>query len=169
MDLLMEELTAGLTDWHETWRMVIRLVASMLLGAVVGIQRQRAGKAAGVRTHMLVAMGSTLFVISCTASGMSSEGLSRVIQGLATGIGFIGAGSILKRQTSREIEGLTTAAGIWMTAATGVAVGLGKIGLAALGVLLTWMVLVLAGYVREALGSDEPEKTRAGSDGDREG
>ena len=132
MEILLEELTGGLSDWKQFTRFVIRLIAAMLLGAIVGYERERAGKAAGLRTHMLVAMGSALFVISCTASEMSIDGLSRVIQGIATGIGFIGAGAILKRRDEREIEGLTTAAGIYMTAATGVAVGLGLLGLALL-------------------------------------
>ncbi len=147
MKILVEELTRGLPDWTELTRDVIRLVAAMLLGAIVGYERERAGKAAGLRTHMLVAMGSALFVISCGASEMSMDGLSRVIQGIATGIGFIGAGAILKRQDEREIEGLTTAAGIYMTAATGVAVGLGALGIALLGVILAWVVLGLLGFV----------------------
>jgi putative Mg2+ transporter-C (MgtC) family protein len=74
-----------------------------------------------------------------------------VIQGIATGIGFIGAGAILKRRTEREIEGLTTAAGIWMTAAAGVAVGLGQIGVAFLSVLLTWIVLAGIGRIERAM------------------
>jgi putative Mg2+ transporter-C (MgtC) family protein len=129
MEILLEELTGGLPDWTEFTRFVIRLVAAMLLGAIVGYERERAGKAAGLRTHMLVAMGSALFVIACAGKEMSMDGLSRVIQGIATGIGFIGAGAILKRNDEREIQGLTTAAGIYMTAATGVAVGLGRLGL----------------------------------------
>ncbi len=120
----------------------------MLLGAVIGYQRERAGKAAGLRTHMLVSMGSALFVLAGAAADMSMEGLSRVIQGLATGIGFIGAGAILKLRAKREIEGLTTAAGIWMTAAAGVAAGLGRIGLAIASVVLTWLVLTAVGFLR---------------------
>ncbi len=147
MGILLEELTGGLPDWTELTRVVIRLVAAMVLGAIIGYERERACKAAGLGTHMLVAMGSTLFVISCGAAEMSMDGLSRVIQGIATGIGFIGAGAILKQQDEREIEGLTTAAGIYMTAATGVAVGLGALGLALLGVFLAWVVLGLLGFV----------------------
>jgi putative Mg2+ transporter-C (MgtC) family protein len=74
---------------------------------------------------------------------MSSDGLSRVIQGIVTGIGFLGAGSILKLNEERDIQGLTTAAGIWMTAAIGVAVGLGTLGLALLGTILTIIVLAV--------------------------
>ncbi len=156
MKILLEELSGGLPDWTELTRVVIRLVAAMVLGAIIGYERERAGKAAGLRTHMLVAMGSALFVISCGAAEMSMDGLSRVIQGIATGIGFIGAGAILKRQDEREIEGLTTAAGIYMTAATGVAVGLGALGLALLGVFLAWVVLGLLGFVSARIHKANP-------------
>jgi putative Mg2+ transporter-C (MgtC) family protein len=105
---------------------------------------------------MLVAMGCTLFVLGGSAAGMSMSDLSRVIQGLATGIGFIGAGAILKLLDQREIEGLTTAAGIWMTAAVGVAVGLGRIGLAFLSVILTWIVLAAIGRIERAIAVKEP-------------
>ncbi len=147
MNTLLEELSGGVPDWTQTQRVIIRLVAAMLLGAVIGWQRERAGKAAGLRTHILVAMGSALFVLSSAAAGMSLEGLSRVIQGLATGVGFLGAGAILKLRDEREIQGLTTAAGIWMTSAAGVAAGLGRIGLAIVSVFLTWAVLALAGFM----------------------
>jgi putative Mg2+ transporter-C (MgtC) family protein len=74
---------------------------------------------------------------------MNPDGLSRVIQGIVTGIGFVGAGTILKLNEQREIQGLTTAAGLWMTAAIGVAVGLGVLGLALIGTLVTLLILVL--------------------------
>jgi putative Mg2+ transporter-C (MgtC) family protein len=157
MKILLEELTGWLPDGTEFTRFIIRLVAAMLLGAVIGYERERAGKAAGLRTHMLVAMGSALFVLGCSAAEMSMEGLSRVIQGIVTGIGFIGAGAILKRKDEREVEGLTTAAGIYMTAATGVAVGLGRLGLALLSVVLAWVVLGVLGYVSARIS---PENAR---------
>ena len=83
---------------------------------------------------------------------MSLDGISRVIQGIATGIGFVGAGSILKLNEERQIQGLTTAAGVWMTAAIGVAVGLGSLGVALLSTLFTLIVLALAGPLE-----DKPE------------
>jgi putative Mg2+ transporter-C (MgtC) family protein len=85
-------------------------------------------------------------VMACSAAGMSLEGLSRVIQGIVTGIGFIGAGSILKLNEERDVQGLTTAAGVWMTAAIGVAVGLGSLGIALLGTLFALTILALAGW-----------------------
>jgi putative Mg2+ transporter-C (MgtC) family protein len=74
---------------------------------------------------------------------MGLDGLSRVIQGIVTGIGFVGAGSILKLSEQREIKGLTTAAGLWMTAIIGISVGLGALGLAVIGTILTLLVLGL--------------------------
>lgn len=76
---------------------------------------------------------------------MSSDGVSRVVQGLATGIGFLGAGAILKLERERAILGLTTSAGIWMTAAIGVAVGLGGLGLALMSTVMAWIVLAVLG------------------------
>ncbi|MBX9906254.1 MAG: MgtC/SapB family protein [Burkholderiales bacterium] len=142
-EILWQELTYGLPDATQLIHVIVRLAAATVLGAIIGIQREQAGKPAGLRTHILVAVGTTLFVIACAGVGMSLEGQSRVIQGIATGIGFIGAGAILKLSEEREIQGLTTAAGIWMTAAIGVAVGLGSLGLALLSTALTWIVLAL--------------------------
>lgn len=159
MDIILEELTAGLPDSRQIVRVVIRLLAAMLLGAIVGIQREQTGKPAGLRTHMLVALGAALFVLAPVEAGMDSDDLSRVIQGLATGIGFIGGGAILKLSEEREIQGLTTAAGIWMTAATGVAVGLGRIGMALLSVLLTWFILAVVGKVEHRIS--EAQAARA--------
>ncbi len=145
MDILWEELTSGLPDARQLVHVLIRLLAATLLGAVVGFQRERVGKPAGLRTHMLVTLGTTVFVLACSGVGMSMDGLSRVIQGIVTGIGFIGAGSILKLNEERDIQGLTTAAGVWMTAAIGVAVGLGSLGVALLSTFFTLIILALAG------------------------
>src|SRR5215212_10769815 len=144
MDIFWEELSSGLPNARQLVHVIIRLVAATLLGAIVGIQRERAGKPAGLRTHILVTLGTTVFVLACSGVGMSLDGLSRVIQGIVTGIGFIGAGSILKLNEERDIQGLTTAAGVWMTAAIGVAVGLGALGLALLSTILTLIILTLA-------------------------
>ena len=148
MDILWAELTSGLPDSRQLAQIVIRLVAATLLGAIVGIQRERAGKPAGLRTHTLVTLGTTVFVLACSGTGMSLEGLSRVIQGIITGIGFIGAGSILKLSEERDIRGLTTAAGVWMAAAIGVAVGVGSLGVALLGTLFTLIILAPAGTLQ---------------------
>lgn len=143
MELLWQELTFGLPDRRRLAIVLLRVIAATLLGAIVGFQRERAGKPAGLRTHMLVSLGTTVLVLACSGIGMSQDGLSRVIQGIVTGIGFVGAGSILK--LNEQIRGLTTAAGLWMTAAIGVAVGLGSLGLALIGTVLTVIVLGFLG------------------------
>jgi putative Mg2+ transporter-C (MgtC) family protein len=147
MDPLWHELTNGFPDRNRLIIVLLRVFAAVLLGAVVGIERERAGKPAGLRTHMLVSLGTAVVVIACQDAGMSLDGLSRVIQGIVTGIGFIGAGTILKLNEQREIQGLTTAAGLWMTAAIGVAVGLGILGVAVIGTLVTVLVLVLEHFI----------------------
>jgi putative Mg2+ transporter-C (MgtC) family protein len=143
MDTIIEELAASLPDARETVRVVVRLLAALLAGGIIGVQRESLGKAAGLRTHILVCMGTALFVLAAVGFDMQQDAMSRVVQGLATGIGFLGAGAILKLQSSREIQGLTTAAGIWMTAAVGVAIGLGQLGTAVIGTLFAWVVLAL--------------------------
>jgi putative Mg2+ transporter-C (MgtC) family protein len=141
MDIIWAELAGGLPDAAELVRVTTRLLVAMLVGAVVGIQREHAGKPAGLRTHMLVAMAGATVVLVPLEVGMSGSDVSRVIQGLLTGIGFIGAGAILKWNGEHEVQGLTTAAGIWMTAAIGVAAGLGRLGTAVLAAIMTWVVL----------------------------
>lgn len=153
MQILLDELTAGFGSLGELERVLIRLVAAMLLGAVIGLQRAFVGAAAGLRTHMLVALAATIFVLVPPRAGFSPEDLSRVIQGVATGIGFIGAGAILKLAAEREIQGLTTAAGIWMTTAVGVAVGLGRLGIASVSVALAWLILSVLGRVERHFGA----------------
>ena len=147
MELLWQELTNGIPEARNLWIIIIRLLASTLLGAVVGFQRERAGKPAGLRTHILVSFGTAVVVLACAGSGMDLDGQSRVIQGIVTGIGFIGAGSILKVSEERDIRGLTTAAGLWLTAAIGVASGLGMIGLAVITAILALIILAAEGLV----------------------
>jgi putative Mg2+ transporter-C (MgtC) family protein len=156
MDVLWSELTTGLGDTRQLLQVIIRLTAAVLLGAIVGFEREHAGKPAGLRTHTLVCLGTTTFVLVCGGVGMTSDGLSRVIQGIATGIGFVGAGSILKLSEEKDIRGLTTAAGVWMTAAIGVCIGLGSIGVAGLSTLLTVIILAVVGMIEiraEAIAS----------------
>lgn len=142
MDVFWQELTAGLHD--SRWaHVLIRVIAAAILGGLVGIQRETTRKPAGLRTHMLVSLATAGFVIAGSGYGMSADGLSRVIQGIVTGIGFIGAGSILKLSQEHAIKGLTTAASVWMTAAIGVTVGLGSLGIALIITALALIVLAL--------------------------
>jgi putative Mg2+ transporter-C (MgtC) family protein len=127
---------SDLSDVTQITRLMTRLLLAALLGGLLGMEREHKGKAAGVRTHMLVAMGSALFVVVSQQAGFDTDDVSRVIQGLISGIGFLGAGAILKLDDEEKVKGLTTAAGIWMTAAIGVAVGLGREATALLSTLL---------------------------------
>ena len=113
-------------DAAQATRIVVRLAMAALLGGLLGWEREHAGKAAGVRTHMLVAMGAALFVLVAQQAGIEAADNSRVLQGIIAGVGFLGAGTILKGDAESQVKGLTTAAGIWLTAAIGVASGLGR-------------------------------------------
>src|SRR5687768_18506437 len=163
MDLLWQELTLGLDSARLAAQMLIRMVLAMLLGGLVGMQREQAGKPAGVRTHMLVSLGTAVVVLACAGMGMQYDAQSRVIQGIVTGIGFIGAGSILKLNEERDIQGLTTAAGVWMTSAIGVAAGLGALGLAVMSTVLALIVLAFIGRFEFQIDKD---KTTSPKDAD---
>jgi putative Mg2+ transporter-C (MgtC) family protein len=146
MDRVMQALRAEFSDLgdpEQITRVLLRLTLAALLGGVLGYERQSQGKAAGVRTHMLVAMGAALFVLVPQQGGMQVADLSRVIQGVVAGVGFLGAGAILKLRSEEQVLGLTTAAGVFMTAAIGVACGLGRESTALLSTLLALVVLTL--------------------------
>ena len=149
MEMLWQELTFGLGSGRQFALVLLRLIVAAVLGGLVGIQRQRARKPAGLRTHILVCLGSSVIIVACSAIGMNFDGQSRVIQGLLTGVGFIGAGSILKLSHEHEIKGLTTAAGVWMTAAIGIACGVGTIGIALIATVLTVIVLTLVKAIED--------------------
>ena len=134
---------SDLPDAEQITRVVLRLMLAALLGGLVGIERERRGKAAGVRTHMLVSMSAALFMLVAQQSGMDSADLSRVAQGVIAGIGFLGAGTILKDSDDEKVKGLTTAAGIWLTAAIGIAAGMGREATALLSTLLAVTILSL--------------------------
>jgi putative Mg2+ transporter-C (MgtC) family protein len=126
----------------------VRLLLAALLGGILGYERELKGRSAGVRTHMLVAVGAALFVIGPVQSGMPIEDMSRVLQGIVQGIGFLGAGAIIVRASQHLVEGLTTAASIWATAAIGVMAGL---GLEATAVLSAAIVLIILAVVPRIL------------------
>ena len=153
VETLLNELRAGLPTGEETARIVIRLVAAAVVGGIAGIDRERVGKAAGLRTHMLVAMGAAVFVLTAQLSALGGQ-MGTVIQGVAAGIGFIGGGAILKSTQNKEIHGLTTAAGIWMTAAAGLAAGLGHLVLALLVSLMGLLILNVLTRAEAWMGTD---------------
>jgi putative Mg2+ transporter-C (MgtC) family protein len=130
---------SDLPDAGHVTALAARLILAALLGGILGYEREQQGKAAGLRTHMLVALGAALFVLVPQQAGITDADLTRVLQGLVAGIGFLGAGAILKDQG--EIKGLTTAAGIWLTAAIGVAAGMGRQTTAVLSTFLALVIL----------------------------
>nr|WP_301308425.1 MgtC/SapB family protein [Pseudomonas otitidis] len=155
METLAEEF-ADLEDPARATRVVLRLFLAALLGGLLGFEREQHGKAAGVRTHMLVALGAALFVLVPQMAGAEHDAMSRVIQGLTAGIGFLCTGTILKRDRMDEVKGLTTAAGLWSTTAIGVTVGLGFEATALLAALVIVAILNLLPHV---LGSfDRPQR-----------
>lgn len=130
-------------DAAQAARIGVRLLFAAVLGGIIGFEREQKGKAAGLRTHMLVAIGSALFVIVVQFPDGSPADVSRVIQGLVAGIGFLGAGTILNARREQDIKGLTTAASVWLTAAIGVAAGLGRESTATLTTILAVLVLAV--------------------------
>jgi putative Mg2+ transporter-C (MgtC) family protein len=147
-----QEFAVSVPDAHGIVRIGLRLLTALIIGGVIGIQRELTHKPAGLRTHMLVALGTALVVIAGTESGMGLTDVSRIMQGIVTGIGFLGGGAILKLTAEHEIHGLTTAAGIWMTAAASTAAGLGQLGLALIGVALGLLVLAAFARLERRLG-----------------
>lgn len=149
MGAIADGITAEFSDLSvvQAAQLAVRLLIAAVLGGLIGRDREKAGKAAGVRTHLLVSVGAAAFVAVPQQSGASVADVTRILQGLVAGIGFLGAGCIWKDDTEGRVEGLTTAAGLWLTAAVGAAAGMGRevsallvglTGLFALSVLGRW-------------------------------
>ena len=191
-DALREEFS-DISDLSAATRVCIRLLVAAILGGILGYERERRGKSAGLRTHILVALGSCVFVMTPKEMGIPDADMTRVLQGLLAGIGFLGAGAIVKhtggggssvgsddvrtpdgtdakisggtddasvdaesskagKKTSvseSDVRGLTTAAGIWMTAAIGMSAGLGRELTAIVSTLFALVVLALLPRSRE--------------------
>ncbi|MEJ6655547.1 MAG: MgtC/SapB family protein [Pseudomonas sp.] len=142
---------SDLTDVEQATRVSLRLLLATLLGGLLGYERETHGKAAGVRTHMLVCTGAALFVLGSELVGAGDDAMSRVVQGIVAGIGFLGVGTIIKGDKMNSVKGLTTAAGVWMTAAVGVCVGLGLEATAVFATLLMLFILnVLPHFLESA-------------------
>ncbi|NMG10455.1 MgtC/SapB family protein [Brasilonema sp. UFV-L1] len=132
-------------DWLN---ITFRLCLALLVGAMIGIERELRHKPAGLRTHMLVSFGAAVFTLVSLATGSErpdADALSRVIQGIAAGVGFLGAGEIVRQSsqesTRTEVRGLTSAAAIWVSAALGIAAGCGLWQLGLIAALLSLLVL----------------------------
>ena len=134
---------SDITNPEDLTRVVVRVLLASVLGGLVGYERERRGSTAGLRTHMMVALGVSLLVVASQQSGMDSESVSRVIQGVFAGIGFLGAGAIIKQDDTDQVRGLTTAASIWATAGIATAAGLGREGTAIIATLFALAILSL--------------------------
>lgn len=146
---VMDEIGQALADEFslpsagEMTLIVARVLTAAVLGGIIGWEREQKGRAAGLKTHILVSIGSALFVLAPLLYGVDGADVTRVMQGIVSGIGFLGAGAILKLDRGERIEGLTTAAGIWMTAAIGMAAGMGQEWVAAITTLVAFIVVSL--------------------------
>jgi len=138
---------SDIPDATQVTRIILRLLVAAVLGGLLGYERERHGKSAGVRTHMLVAIGAALFVLIPQQAGASSADLSRILQGLIAGVGFLGAGAIIMGTKEVETRGLTTAASIWVTAAIGVAAGMGRESTAILSTLIALLILSVVPWI----------------------
>ena len=132
--------------------MILRLSAAALVGGVLGLNRELKGKPAGLRTHALVTLGAAVATLSCVQTSAitltpDTNALSRIIQGILTGIGFLGAGVIIHDASGHSVHGLTTAATIWVAASLGIACGIGQWAEVLVGMSLIFLVLIFGGPV----------------------
>ncbi|BCL35659.1 hypothetical protein NSMS1_21060 [Nostoc sp. MS1] len=137
-------------EHNDLLQLIFRLFLALLIGAIIGLERQLRHKPAGLRTHMLVSFGSAVFVLiplQLATIQSHPDMISRVIQGIAAGVGFLGAGEIVRESSQEsqrlEIHGLTSAAAIWVSASLGIAAGCGLWQLGLVGAIMTFAILNL--------------------------
>ena len=163
MDEVLQALATelALPDAETLTVIVVRVLVAAVLGGIIGWEREQKGRAAGLKTHILVAVGSALFVLAPTLAGIGGGDNTRVMQGIVSGIGLLGAGAILRNREGTQVEGLTTAASIWMTAAIGMAAGMGLEVLAITATVLTWLVVAA---IPKLIGSTPAHRGGPGPD-----
>jgi putative Mg2+ transporter-C (MgtC) family protein len=160
-DIFRQELSGTFLD--DNWQVSLtRLCLACLFGAIIGFEREWKGKAAGMRTHILVSMAACLFTlvaleIALTAEAGATSGALRLdplrlIEGVTAGVAFLGAGTIIV--SAKKVHGLTTAAGMWLSGAVGLAVGIGQAGLAVMATALAIMVLEPLKWLEKSLEDD---------------
>jgi putative Mg2+ transporter-C (MgtC) family protein len=144
---------------------LIRLSVATLVGCAIGLNRELYGKPAGMRTHGLVALGAALITLaSLDLAGKDPSAVLRTIQGIMAGIGFLGAGVILRDDSTHSVHGLTTAASIWVVAALGIACGAGQWAISIISVVLTLILLILGEKLEQKLRLKNcpPNEVRSG-------
>lgn len=142
-------------------RIILRLVLAAFLGGIIGFERERKAKSAGVRTHTLVAVAAALFILEPLQSGMEISDMSRALQVIVQGVGFLRAGAIIIRTGQNKIHGLTTAANIWATVGIGVIVGLGLDATAVLSTTIVLIILALVSYVVQPPIQDDADQNKS--------
>jgi putative Mg2+ transporter-C (MgtC) family protein len=141
-----------ITSSNEWWVAFERIGAAAVCGAVVGLNRNIHRKPAGLRTHAIVAIGAAVFtLVSLSIAGSDPSGALRTVQGIVTGIGFLGAGVILHPAERRDVKGLTTAAVIWVAAGLGTACGAGRYVMAIVTTGLVLVVVTVGGRIEQRL------------------
>ena len=139
-------------DWNLYSTIVLRLALALLVGFVLGLNRWLHHKSAGIRTHSLVAIGSALAVMLISNFVQDdAQSVSRVLQGLITGLGFLGAGVIIREQLSQRVHGLTTAASLWACALIGAAFGAGQFALGGLSLGAILLTLAIGGPLERVI------------------
>ena len=136
------------SDWGQSGDAMVRIAAAALMGAVLGVNRELRDKPAGLKTHALVSLAAALVTVTgihlATLNGSTdTAAATRAVQGIITGIGFLGAGVIMQREGSNDVFGLTTAATIWISASLGIACGAGEIITALFATALSLLVLLV--------------------------
>ena len=139
-------------------RFAFRMLLAVALAGIVGYERERRGRAAGLRTHMLIALGVVVVVIAAEQATIPIPDMSRVLQGILAGIGFLGAGAILKHAEPEHehVRGLTTAASVWATAGIAIAAGLGRAMTAIFATIIALLILALLGRIERSAGWKQP-------------
>jgi putative Mg2+ transporter-C (MgtC) family protein len=161
-------------NWDVLLDEFTRIAMAALLGGILGLERELNGHFAGLRTHMMVAIGCAVFVLAGVAAvSDQTEALTRVVQGIAAGVGFLGAGTILKLDEEKKIKGLTTASSIWLAAALGTVAGFGEFVLAtasaAVAILVLGMLRPLERLIARYLDpkdTDTPKSSQSRSNSD---
>ena len=161
-----------MNDWVEiSWRLGLAALAGIVLGA----NRWLHHKSAGVKTHALVAIGAAVAMLmiqpinleSDEIQGLTVDAASRVLQGLITGVGFLGAGVILHNAKGKRIQGLTTAASIWITTLIGAAFGMGQVDLGLIAVFSAGLVLLTGNVIERFVGSRFGNQSQSGGEEDQ--
>ncbi|MCB1343272.1 MAG: MgtC/SapB family protein [Pseudooceanicola sp.] len=163
LDDILDELTGGFSA-VPVGQSAIRLGMALLLGALIGIEREASRKPAGLRTHMLISMAACLFILVsqnlATLEFGPRESMRvdplRLVEAVTAGVAFLGAGTIFA--SGGRVKNVTTGASMWLAGAVGLACGAGQEGLAALAAGVVVTILMLLGWVERRMGWDDPER-----------